>query len=111
MDQLGNLEELVLLSVCALSDNAYGVTVHHHLAEETGRRITIGAVHTTLYRLQDKGLLSSDMGGATKERGGRRKRIFSVTGAGLEMLKASQKVRQRMWNAIPALSTLRLSQV
>ena len=109
MDQLGNLEELVLLSVCALAGDAYGVTVHRHLMEEAGRRLTIGAVHTTLYRLQDKGLLDSDMGGATAERGGRRKRIFTITGAGLEMLRESQAVRQRFWEAIPALSTLKLT--
>ncbi len=106
MDQLGNLEELVLLSVCALSEDAYGVSVHRVLTEETNRQLTIGAVHTTLYRLQDKGYLSSKMGGATNERGGRRKRVFVVTGAGLEVLRSSRSVRERFWSAIPALDML-----
>lgn len=103
MEPLGNLEELVLLSVCALSDDAYGVTVHRLLTEETGRQLTIGAVHTTLYRLQDKGFLSSQMGGATNERGGRRKRVFTATGAGLEILRESRSIRERFWDAIPKL--------
>jgi|FLOH01.1.fsa_nt_gi PadR family transcriptional regulator, regulatory protein PadR len=106
MDNLGNLEELVLLSVCSLSDDAYGVSVHRVLTEETGRQLTIGAIHTTLYRLQDKSYLSSEMGGATNERGGRRKRVFKVTGTGLAVLRESRSVRERFWGAIPALDVL-----
>lgn len=105
MEQLGSLEELVLLSVCSLGSDAYGVSVHAILTEETGRMLTIGAVHTTLYRLQDKGFLSSEMGGATTERGGRRKRLFSVTGAGLEALRSAKSTRERFWNAIPAFDS------
>jgi len=106
MDQLGTLEELVLLSVCSLSEEAYGVSVHGLLEEHTGRSITLGAVHTTLYRLQDKGFLESEMGGATSVRGGRRKRIFKATGTGLEALRNAQAVRNRFWKAIPALDQM-----
>lgn len=105
MDQLGTLEELVLLSVCTLTGDAYGVSIHQKLGDHTGRPLTLGAVHTTLYRLQDKGYLNSEMGGATKSRGGRRKRLFTATGAGLEALRASRSVRERFWKAIPALDT------
>ncbi len=106
MDQLGTLEELVLLAVCSLSEEAYGVSVHQKLGENTGRPLTLGAVHTTLYRLQDKGFLDSKLGGATNTRGGRRKRFFQATGAGLEALRAAQSVRQKFWKTIPALDAV-----
>jgi len=103
MEQLGNLEELVLLAVCSLGEDAYGVSVHRLLEEQAGRRSTLGAIHTTLYRLQDKGFLESAMGGATNQRGGRRKRLFRATGAGIEALRASRDVRTSFWDQIPAL--------
>lgn len=106
MDQLGTLEELVLLSVCSLADGAYGVSVHELLEQQTGRSLTLGAVHTTLYRLQDKGFLNSELGGATSVRGGRRKRLFKATGAGLEALRTSRAVRERFWDRIPALDNI-----
>ena len=109
-DQLGTLEELVLLTVCSLGEDAYGVSVHQHLATVSGRSISLGAVHTTLYRLEDKGYLSSAMGGSSPTRGGRRKRIFQATGAGREALRSANEVRQRLWDSIPSLeSGLRFS--
>jgi PadR family transcriptional regulator PadR len=103
MHQLGTLEELVLLSVCSLTTDAYGVTVHKQLTDQSGRALTLGAIHTTLYRLQDKGFLESSMGGATSERGGRRKRLFSATGTGLEALRSARTLREKFWKVIPAL--------
>jgi len=100
------LEELILLAVCSLGEEAYGVSVHQKLGENTGRPLTLGAVHTTLYRLQDKGFLDSKLGGATHTRGGRRKRLFTATGAGLEALRAAQSVRQKFWKSIPALDAV-----
>lgn len=109
-EQLGNLEELVLLTVCSLGDDAYGVSVHQHLASVSGRSLSLGAVHTTLYRLEEKGFLDSSMGGASPQRGGRRKRLFQATGAGLEALRAARAVRDRLWEGIPSLeSGLRFS--
>ena len=109
-EQLGALEELVLLTVCSLSDDAYGVTVHQHLAEVSGRSLSLGAVHTTLYRLEDKGFLESSMGGSSPTRGGRRKRIYQATGAGREALRAARAVRDSLWENIPSLeSGLRFS--
>jgi DNA-binding PadR family transcriptional regulator len=99
---LGELEELVLLVVAASSQDAYGVTVCEQLQAETGRSFSISAVHTTLYRLEEKGFLSSQVGGATAERGGRRKRLFALTTAGGRALLEVQRMRTRLWESIPA---------
>lgn len=98
---LGELEELVLLVVAATTDEAYGVPICEQLQQHTGRSFTIGAIHTTLYRLEEKGFLSSQVGGATTERGGRRKRLFTLTAAGARVLLDIQQTRARLWEAIP----------
>jgi DNA-binding PadR family transcriptional regulator len=98
---LGELEELVLLVVAASREEAYGFTVCEQLQDETGRNFTISAVHTTLYRLEEKGFLSSQVGGATAERGGRRKRLFALTPEGGRVLLEIQQTRLRLWQAIP----------
>ncbi|RIV21297.1 PadR family transcriptional regulator [Fibrisoma montanum] len=98
---LGEFEEVVLLVVAACTEDAYGVIIWEQLQEQTGRSITISAVHATLYRLEEKGYLSSQMGGATAERGGRRKRFFTVTALGSRALLEIQEMRQRLWQAIP----------
>ncbi len=100
---LGEFEELVLLAVCILGEEAYGISVKQEVEKHSGRSILLGAVHITLYRLQDKGLLRSVMGGATGQRGGRRKRLFTITDAGMQQLRAAQQVRQKMWQLIPQL--------
>ncbi len=100
---LGEFEELVLLAVCILEDQAYGISVKNEVEKHSGRSILLGAVHITLYRLQDKGYLESSMGGNTDKRGDRRKRLFKVTDLGMKQLKASQEVRQKMWQFIPQL--------
>ena len=100
---LGEFEELVLLAVCILDGKAYGVSVKREVERHTGRAILLGAVHITLYRLQDKGWLESEMGGNTGKRGDRRKRLFRITDTGMLQLQASQEVRQKMWQLIPQL--------
>ena len=100
---LGEFEELVLLAVCILKDEAYGITVKNEVERHTGRSILLGAVHITLYRLQDKGYLESELGGSSQKRGDRRKRLFTITNAGLKQLQAAQSVRQKMWQLIPHL--------
>lgn len=102
---LGEFEELVLLAVCILEGGAYGVSVKNEVERHSSRSILLGAVHITLYRLQDKGYLKSEMGGNTEKRGDRRKRLFTITPTGLKQLKASQDVRQKMWQLIPQLNT------
>jgi PadR family transcriptional regulator, regulatory protein PadR len=98
---LGEFEEIVLLVVAACSEDAYGVIIWEQLQQQTGRSITISAVHATLYRLEEKGFLSSQMGGATAERGGRRKRFFTVTALGSRALQEIQTLRDQLWQAIP----------
>lgn len=100
---LGEFEELVLLAVCITEGEAYGISVKREVEKHSGRSILLGAVHITLYRLQDKGLLRSEMGGNTKKRGDRRKRLFTITDAGMRQLRAAQDVRQKMWQLIPQL--------
>jgi PadR family transcriptional regulator, regulatory protein PadR len=102
---LGEFEEVVLLTVAVLSgsgnDTAYGVTITQELEAQTGRSVGFSTVHTTLQRLEEKGFLTSQMGGATPERGGRRKRFFTVTAAGQKALCEVQQVRTQLWNALP----------
>ena len=100
---LGEFEELVLLAVCILDGEGYGISVKEEVEKHSGRSILLGAVHITLYRLQDKGFLKSTMGGNTEKRGDRRKRLFKITDIGLRQLKASQEVKQEMWKLIPQL--------
>ena len=101
---LGEFEELVLLAVCILEEEAYGVSVKREIEKHTGRSILLGAVHITLYRLQDKGLLQSALGGNTNKRGDRRKRLFKLTDAGMRQLRSAQEVRLKMWQLIPGLN-------
>jgi PadR family transcriptional regulator PadR len=98
---LGEFEEVVLLVLAACADDAYGVIIWEQLQQQTGRSITISAVHATLYRLEEKGYLTSQLGGATAERGGRRKRFFALTALGSKALLEIQAMRQQLWQAIP----------
>jgi PadR family transcriptional regulator, regulatory protein PadR len=97
---LGEFEELVLLTVAVLEEEAYGVSVTQELEKKTGRTVGFSTVHTTLQRLEEKGYLSSRMGGATAERGGRRKRFFIVTACGRKALREVKQVREDLWNAL-----------
>jgi PadR family transcriptional regulator, regulatory protein PadR len=102
---IGELEELILLAVCILDGEGYGISVKREVERHTGRSLLLGAVHITLYRLQDKGFLESKLGGSSEKRGDRRKRLFRITKKGMAQLQASQEVRQKMWTLIPQLST------
>ena len=97
---LGEFEELVLLSVAVLTPQAYSVVVAEELEQQTGRTITTGAVHAALQRLENKGFVNSRMGDPTAERGGRRKRLFTVTVAGSRMVHEVRDVRNRLWDRI-----------
>ena len=98
---LGEFEEIVLLVVAGCSAEAYGVTIWEELQQQTGRSITMSAVHATLYRLEEKGFLTSTLGGATAERGGRRKRFFTLTALGVRALNDIQDMRNRLWQSVP----------
>jgi PadR family transcriptional regulator PadR len=99
---LGEFEELVLLSVGILSDNAYGVTIKDELVSRTGKKPSIGALHSALNRLEKKGYIRSHEGGATAERGGRRKRYFLLTASGKKALIEARDIRDTFWNALPS---------
>jgi len=101
---LGEFEELVLLTVGALYDEAYGVMVMEEIKQETGRGVNISAIHSALRRLQEKGFVNSRMGGATNERGGRRKRYFVLTSYGKKALDDAQSLRLKLYNRIPNMT-------
>lgn len=105
---LGEFEELVLLTVAIMGDMAYGVSITEEIEQQTGRSVSVSAVHAALHRLEEKSMVSSQMGEATAERGGRRKRIFSLTALGNRTLDEIRLLRNRMWESIPLkiLSTL-----
>ena len=94
---LGEFEELVLLLVGIMGEEAYGLAIVGELKTQVNRTATIGAVHSALSRLEDKGLLNSRLSGATKERGGRRKRIFEITATGKNALEISRDARANLW--------------
>lgn len=102
-EYLGEFEELVLTMVGILKEEAYGNAIVTEIKKRVGRESNLSAVHVTLYRLEDKGLIKSQMGGSTNARGGRRKRIFTITNAGLATLRAMKESRMDLWKLIPQL--------
>jgi PadR family transcriptional regulator, regulatory protein PadR len=102
-EYLGEFEELILTMVAALQDDAYGAAICEEIENKFKREVNLSAVHVTLYRLEDKGYIKSKMGGGTNERGGRRKRIFSITSAGMAILRAMKETRLELWNMVPQL--------
>ncbi len=104
-NHLGEFEELVLLVVAALQGSAYAVSVKDEIEEKAKRKSNISAVHSTLYRLEDKGLLESEIGGATNTRGGKSKRLFKITAFGIKTLQNAEELRATFRSVIPQLST------
>ena len=101
---LGEFEELVLLTVAILNEDAYGVSIAETIEAEAERSVTISTVHNALYRLEEKGFVNSYLGGATNARGGRRKRLFRITSAGHEAISEAKKLRNKLWGQIPDLN-------
>jgi PadR family transcriptional regulator, regulatory protein PadR len=101
---LGELEELIMLTVGILYPDAYGVAVMDELEKQAGRSLNISAVHAVLTRLEEKGLLKSQMSNPTDERGGRRKRIFTMTASGKRALEEANELRSQMFNRIPKIA-------
>lgn len=93
---IGTFEELVLLATLRLGTNAYGVTIHQAVEDAAQKTVTIGAIYTTLERLEAKGYVSSRQGEATPERGGRAKRYFKVEGAGTKALDEMERMRAQL---------------
>ncbi|MCR9253754.1 MAG: helix-turn-helix transcriptional regulator [bacterium] len=101
---LGEFQEVVMLSIMILGENAYGVTIQSEIQNRMNRNISRGALHTALTRLDEKGYIQSKQGDPTPERGGRRKRYYEVTASGISALKESKQLKQQMWELIPILS-------
>jgi len=102
-EYLGEFEELILTLVAALHEDAYGAAIADEIENKLKRVVNLSAVHVTLYRLEDTGHIKSALGGGTKERGGRRKRIYSITSAGMATLKAMKDTRIDLWKMVPQL--------
>src|SRR6478609_9790037 len=100
---LGEFEELVLLSVGILFEDAYGLAIADELEKQTERPVMISSVHKSLVRLEEKGYLKSHMGGATETRGGRDKRLYKLTQAGVKVLNQSRELRNSMYKQIPKI--------
>ena len=103
-NHIGELEELILLTVGILNEDAYGVSVLQELKSQTGRDLNISAVHAVLNRLEEKGLLNSNMGGATNERGGRRKRFYSLSADGRTAVEELREMREKLYDQLPKIS-------
>jgi PadR family transcriptional regulator PadR len=105
---LGEFEELVLLTIASLMENAYSVAVCDELSKHADRTVKLGVVHAVLNRLEEKGLVKSELGEATATRGGKRKRYYTVTGAGKASLLRAKEIRDQLWQKIPHLSLKRI---
>lgn len=101
---LGEFEEIVLLTIGVLQDEAYGVAIKLEIEKRTKRKPSIGALHSALSRLEEKGFIESFEGGATQNRGGRRKRFYSITATGKATLKKANELRNELFNLIPNMS-------
>jgi PadR family transcriptional regulator, regulatory protein PadR len=101
---LGEFEELVLLMVAALHDEAYGVGILEGLEEKTKKTFNISAIHVVLKRMEDKGFVKSRFGGITDNRGGRRKKFYVITALGKRMLDSQYTLRVDIYKQIPKIS-------
>jgi DNA-binding PadR family transcriptional regulator len=97
---LGEFEELVLLAIACLGDEAYGVSIQQELQTQCDRNISIGALHSTITRLEEKNFLTSWTGGATAERGGRSKRYYTLTQSGRKALVETKNLRDQLWSQV-----------
>jgi PadR family transcriptional regulator, regulatory protein PadR len=100
---MGEFEELILLIVAIMNGKAYGIGIIEELERRTDRSAAIGAVQTVLKRMEDKGWVTSQFGEATKERGGKRKRYYTITPKGKKIVAENREKRNRLWDAMPKL--------
>jgi PadR family transcriptional regulator len=100
-ESLGHFELLVLLAVMRQAEEAYGVPIADAIEQSTGKPVILASVYNTLERLEQKGLVRSAMGEPTAQRGGRARRYFSVTSAGLREVRAAKKALTVLWRGIP----------
>ena len=101
---LGEFQEIVLLTILILDGKAYGVSIQEEIKKRLDRNISRGALHAALTRLEEKGFIKSEFGEATSERGGRRKRFYTVSYQGWSSLEQARIIRDSLWNAVPGFS-------
>ena len=102
--QLGEFEEVVMLTVGVLYGNAYGVSIKKEIETRMHRSVSVGALQSALKRLENKGYLSSHDGESSSERGGRPKRYFTITGQGKRAIEETKEIRNQLYNAIPQIA-------
>ena len=101
--KLGEFEELVLLTVAALQQDAYGVEIKRELEERMNEKLSVGSIQSALKRMEEKGFLTSEFGDATLKRGGKRKRIYTTTSYAHKVLADMKEIRAGLWKSIPKL--------
>lgn len=104
MNLLSRTEELILLAVCNLGDNAYGVTIREYLKEKAGQKFSIGGIYVPLDRLVAKRFLKARQGPPTPERGGMSKRYYTITSKGVQALNEVKRVNDLLWKKVPRLT-------
>lgn len=102
--KLGEFEELVLLTVAALQQEAYGVEIKRELEGRLKLKLSVGSIQSALKRMEEKGFLTSAFGEATQKRGGKRKRIYKTTSYAHKVLTEMKEIRAGLWNSIPRLA-------
>jgi PadR family transcriptional regulator PadR len=102
--QMGEFEEVVILTVGVLYKDAYGVSIKKEIETRLSRNVSMGALHTALNRLEDKGYIKSFEGEATEERAGRPKRYFQITAMGKKAMEYTKSTRDELWRAIPKMA-------
>jgi DNA-binding PadR family transcriptional regulator len=100
---LSNFELMVMLAIIRIGDDAYGVSISNEIRKTTGSEVLLGSVYDALTRLQEKGLITSVLGEATAERGGRAKRHFRTTSRGLKLVRDTQRSLVKLWKGLPQL--------
>lgn len=101
--QLGEFEEIVILTVAILNNDAYGVSIKKEIENRLNRSVSVGALQTALKRMEDKGYLKSREGEGTQERAGRPKRYYQVTAFGKKAMEYTRDTRNELWKAIPSM--------
>jgi PadR family transcriptional regulator PadR len=101
--QLGEFEEIVILTIAILHDGAYGVSIKNEIESRLGRNVSLGAMHTALVRLEDKGYIKAVDGEATEERLGRPRKYFQITALGRKAIAHTKNTRDALWNAISGI--------
>jgi PadR family transcriptional regulator PadR len=102
-DYLGSFELMVILALIRLGEDAYGVPISREIEGRSGREVALGSVYATLERLEEKGLVTSELGEPTPERGGRAKKYFRVTAKGLREVRLTQRALKKLWRRLPQL--------